>query len=293
MLRVRSHVPYLYCAPLVLLLAVIFAYPIIRVFDFSTRLIRGASGPFIGLDNYRFIFEDPTFKEALKHSVLLLLCVPVLLVFSILLATLLYEQLPAWKFFRTVLFLPYILAIPVVGIVASFMFQLHGPINQALEAVGLDRLAIDWLGQEKYALMTVALVIVAREVGFGIVLFLARMMTLDASQLEAARIDGAGWFQRLRYVILPEIRWTVEFYVVVASITMLAWVFSYVYTLTQGGPGTATITMELYIYNVGEVQSTPGMASAAAVVLLAFTSVLIALLFIARWRAARAEAQGA
>ena len=293
MLKVRSHVPYLYCAPLVLLLAVIFAYPIIRVFDFSTRLIRGASGPFIGLDNYRFIFEDPTFKEALKHSMLLLLCVPVLLVFSILLATLLYEQLPAWKFFRTVLFLPYILAIPVVGIVGSFMFQLHGPINQALEAVGLDRLAIDWLGQEKYALMTVALVIVAREVGFGIVLFLARMMTLDASQLEAARIDGAGWFQRLRYVILPEIRWTIEFYVVVASITMLAWVFSYVYTLTQGGPGTATITMELYIYNVGEVQSTPGMASAAAVVLLAFTSVLIALLFIARWRASRAEAQGA
>jgi ABC-type sugar transport system permease subunit len=293
LLKVRSHVPYLYCAPLVLLLAVIFAYPIIRVFDFSTRLIRGASGPFIGLDNYRFIFEDPTFKEALKHSMLLLLCVPVLLVFSILLATLLYEQLPAWKFFRTVLFLPYILAIPVVGIVGSFMFQLHGPINQALEAVGLDRLAIDWLGQEKYALMTVALVIVAREVGFGIVLFLARMMTLDASQLEAARIDGAGWFQRLRYVILPEIRWTIEFYVVVASITMLAWVFSYVYTLTQGGPGTATITMELYIYNVGEVQSTPGMASAAAVVLLAFTSVLIALLFIARWRASRAEAQGA
>ena len=180
MLKVRSHVPYLYCAPLVVLLAVIFAYPIARVAEFSTRLIRGASGPFIGLDNYRFIFDDPTFKEALKHSVILLLCVPVLLVGSILLATLLYEQLPAWRFFRTVLFLPYILAIPVVGIVGSFMFQLHGPINQALEAVGLDRLAIDWLGQERYALMTVALVIVAREVGFGIVLFLARMMTLDA-----------------------------------------------------------------------------------------------------------------
>jgi ABC-type sugar transport system permease subunit len=292
LLKVRSHVPYLYCAPLVALLAVIFAYPILRVADFSTRLIRGASGPFIGLDNYRFIFDDPTFKDALKHSVLLLLCVPVLLVVSILLATLLYEQLPAWKFFRTILFLPYILAIPVVGIVGSFLFQLHGPVNQALEALGLDRLAIDWLGQERYALFTVALVIVAREVGFGIVLFLARMMTLDASQLEAARIDGAGWFQRLRYVILPEIRWTVEFYVVVASITMLAWVFSYVYTLTQGGPGTATITMELYIYNVGEVQSTPGMASAAAAVLLVATSILIALLFIARWRASRAEAQG-
>jgi raffinose/stachyose/melibiose transport system permease protein len=291
-LNTRRHVPYLYCLPLVALLLAIFAYPIVRMADFSTRLIRGASGPFIGLDNYRFILDDPTFKDAAKHSILLLLCVPVLLFLSIVLATLLYEQLPAWRLFRTVLFLPYILAIPVVGIVASFLFQLHGPVNQVLHALGLDRLAIDWLGQEKYALMTVGIVIVAREVGFGIVLFLARLMTLDASQLEAARIDGAGWFQRLRYVILPEIRWTVEFYVVVASITMLAWVFSYVYTLTQGGPGTATITMELYIYNVGEVQSTPGMASAAAAVLLVGTTFLIALLFIARWRASRAEAAG-
>jgi ABC-type sugar transport system permease subunit len=291
-LNVRRHVPYLYCLPLVVLIAAIFAYPIVRMADFSTRLIRGANGPFIGLDNYRFILDDPTFKDAVKHSVLLLLCVPVLLGLSLILATLLYEQLPAWRFFRTVLFLPYILAIPVVGIVAGFLFQLHGPVNQALHALGLDRLAIDWLGQERYALMTVGIVIVAREVGFGIVLFLARLMTLDASQLEAARIDGASWFQRLRYVILPEIRWTVEFYVVVASITMLAWVFSYVYTLTQGGPGTATITMELYIYNVGEVQSTPGMASAAAAVLLVGTTFLIALLFIARWRASRAEAAG-
>jgi len=289
-LNVRRHVPYLYCLPLVALLLAIFAYPIVRMADFSTRLVRGASGPFTGLDNYRFILDDPTFEEAVKHSVLLLLCVPLLLFLSIMLATLLYEQLPAWRFFRTVLFLPYILAIPVVGIVASFLFQLHGPVNQTLHALGLDRLAIDWLGQERYALMTVGIVIVAREVGFGIVLFLARLMTLDASLLEAARIDGAGWFQRLRYVILPEIRWTVEFYVVVASITMLAWVFSYVYTLTQGGPGTATITMELYIYNVGEVQSTPGMASAAAAVLLVGTTLLIALLFIARWRASRAEA---
>ena len=130
--------------------------------------------------------------------------------------------------------------------------------------------------------MTVALVIVSREVGFGIVLFLARMMTLDASQLEAARIDGAGWFQRLRYVILPEIRWTIEFYVVVASITMLAWVFSYVYTLTQGGPGhghdhDGAVHLQR---RRGAVDARHGLGRAA--VLLVATSILIALLFIAR-----------
>ena len=289
MLKVRPWVPYAYCAPLVALLAFIFGYPIVKVLDFSTRLVRGATGPFIGLDNYRFIWDDATFHDALKHSLVLLVCVPVLLVLSIVIATLLYEQLAGWRVFRTVLFAPYILAIPVVGIVGSLMFTLHGPVNAALEAVGLKALAIDWLGSEHYALMTVAIVIVLREVGFGIILFLARLMSLDASQLDAARIDGAGWWQRLRHVILPELRWTIEFYVVVASITMLAWVFSYVYTLTQGGPGTSTITMELYIYNVGEVQSTPGMASAAAVVLLAATLVLIALLFVSRARAGREQ----
>ncbi len=290
MLPTRRYVPYLYIAPLVALLAFVFGYPLLKVIEFSTRLVRGATGEFIGLDNYRNLFDDDTFRAALEHSAILLVCVPILLVASIVIATLLFEQLRGWKVFRTVLFLPYILAIPVVGIVGSFIFQLHGPLNQALEAVGLSALAIDWLGSERYALLTVALVIVGREVGFGIVLFLARLLTLDQSLLEAARLDGAGWWARLRYVIIPEIRWTIEFYVVVASITMLAWVFSYVYTLTQGGPGNATLTMELYIYNVGEVQSTPGIASAAACVLLAATSIFIVALFVMRLRAERVEA---
>jgi len=107
-LKVRPWVPYAYCAPLVALLAFIFGYPIVKVLDFSTRLVRGATGPFIGLDNYRFIWDDATFHDALKHSLVLLVCVPVLLVLSIVIATLLYEQLAGWRVFRTVLFAPYI-----------------------------------------------------------------------------------------------------------------------------------------------------------------------------------------
>ena len=81
------------------------------------------------------------------------------------------------------------------------------------------------------------IVIVWREVGFGIILFLARLLSLDEEPLEAARIDGAGWWQRLRYVILPELRGTIEFYVVIASITMLAWVFALRLDAHQGRPG--------------------------------------------------------
>ena len=135
------------------------------------------------------------------------------------------------------------------------------------------------------------IVIVWREVGFGIVLFLARLMSLDEAPLEAARIDGASWWQRLWHVILPELRGTIEFYVVIAATTVLAFAFAYVWTLTQGGPGDATTTLEVYIYNTGEVQSLPGQAAAVATMLLGVMCSFIALLFWVRRRAARAGEQ--
>ena len=289
MLRTRPWVPYLYVAPAVALLCLVFAYPVVRVVDFSTRLIRGASGPYVGSLNYQLVWEDPTFRDALKHSALLLLAVPVLLVLSIFFAVLLYERARGWRIYRSVLFLPYILAVPIVGIVASYIFELNGALNSILRAIHLNGLALDWLGSEQLSLLTVGLVIVWRELGFGIVLFLARLLSMSEEQLEAARIDGANWWNRLRYVILPELRGTIEFYIVVASITMIAWVFAYVYTLTSGGPGTSSTVLELYIYNQGLRNSLPGMASAVAVVLLGVTLVSITLLFVVRARAREEE----
>jgi len=278
-LKTRPWVPYLYIAPAVALLVLVFAYPVAKVIDFSTRLIRGSSGPYVGKLNYQLVLEDPTFRAAAKHSALLLLAVPILLLISVVVSVLLYERMRGWKVYRSVLFMPYILAVPIVGIVASYIFSLNGVLNSILRAVGLDDLALNWLGSERLALWTVMAVIVWREVGFGIILFLARLLSMSEEPLEAARIDGAGWWARLRYVIIPELRGTIEFYVVVAAITMVAWVFAYVYTLTSGGPGTSTMIMELYIYNQGLVNSLPGMASAAAVLLLGATTILIAIRF--------------
>jgi ABC-type sugar transport system permease subunit len=289
MLKTRPWVPYLYVAPAAALLVLVFGYPIVRVVDFSTRLIRGDTGPYVGKLNYELVLEDPTFREALKHSAILLLAVPVLLAISVLVSVILYDRIRGWRFYRSALFFPYILAVPVVGIVASYVFTRNGALNDLLRSVGIEALAVDWLGSSRYALLTVMIVIVWREVGFGIVLFLARLLTLPEEPLEAARIDGAGWWQRLRHIILPELRGTIEFYAVVASITMLAWVFAYIFTITKGGPGTATTVMELYIYNQGLRNSLPGMASAVAVLLLVITTVLIALLFWVRARSREEE----
>ena len=91
-LKTRPWMPYLYVLPALLLIGFVFAYPVARVVDFSFRLIRGNSGPFVGLDNYGSIFDDPTFAAAAKHSALLLLAVPVLLAISVLVAVFLYER---------------------------------------------------------------------------------------------------------------------------------------------------------------------------------------------------------
>jgi ABC-type sugar transport system permease subunit len=279
MLRTARATPLIYLAPMLALLLFVFAYPIVAIFDFSTRRIRGATGPFVGLDNYRSIVADPVFSEAVVHSVLLLLAVPVLLVSSVLIAAVLHDRVPGWRGYRTILFIPYILAIPIVGVVFSNILQLNGALNVTLRTAGLDGLALDWIGDPTLTLWTVMAIIIWREVGFGIILFSARMTALNEEVEEAAKLDGAGWWSRLWDVVVPQLKPVIEFYAIISVITILSAVFAYVYVVTRGGPGTATQIIELYLFNYAFRNSLPGVAAAVAVLLFLVTVVLIVPLF--------------
>jgi raffinose/stachyose/melibiose transport system permease protein len=275
MIRTGRFTPYLYLLPFVILLVLVFGYPLVSVFDFSMRRIRVNEGPYIGFANYEQIFKDDVFKLAVQHNALLLAAVPILVVLSLLLAIFLYERLTGWRAYRTILFLPYILAIPIIGVVFGNMFQLNGVINEALRSVGLRPLAQDWIGNPNLALFSIMGMIVWREMGFGIVLFLARLLSLNEELEDAAKVDGAVWWQRRLYVTIPQMRSVIEFYGTISMITMLAWVFSYVYTITRGGPGNATTVLELYMYNFAFRNALPGIASAVAVLLFIVTIVLM------------------
>lgn len=279
MLRTNRLTPYLYVAPVVLLLLFVFGYPLVAIFDFSLRRIRGGSGPFIGLENYRQILKDDVFHLAIVHNAQLLLAVPILVIVGIVVGVILYERAAGWRFHRTLLFAPYIIAIPVIGTVFSNMLSLNGAANELLRAIGLRALALDWLGTARLSLWSVMGVVIWHEAGFGIVLYLARLLGLNEELQEAATIDGAGWWQRLWYVTLPQLSGVTEFYAVVSVITMLAWVFPFVYVITRGGPGNATQVMELYVFNYAFRNSLPGIASAVAVILFLITLVLMVPLF--------------
>jgi len=279
MLRTNKITPWLYLTPMLLVLLFAFGYPLVSIFNFSFRRIRGATGPFIGFENYRQVFKDDVFRETVGHNLILLIAVPIMVIISILVAVVLYERLKGWQLYRSILFIPYILAVPIVGVVFSNILQLNGILNEFLRSIGLGRLGLDWIGNPDLTLWSVMGVIIWREVGFGIVLFLARLLSLNEELIDAGKVDGANWWQRLWYVIIPELSTVIEFYVVISIITMLAWVFSYIYTISRGGPGNATQVMELYVYNYAFRNQLPGIASAVAVMLFLVSIVLIIPIF--------------
>ena len=274
--------PYLYVLPLVLLLAFVFGYPLVRIFEFSFKLVRGIDGPWIGFRNYDLILGQDLFWDSVRHNLFLLLAVPAMVIWSLLISIVLYERIKGWKLYRIVLFFPYILAIPIIAVVMKKMFQLSGPVNEVLNGLHLDFLALDWIGSSDVALWTVMLLIIWRESALGIILFLARLLSLPGDLYEAIKVDGAGFWRSHWHVTLPMMRSIIGFYVVIEGITLFSWVFSYVYVMTRGGPGDATQVTETYIYDNAFTSDIPWLAASAATVLLLGFLVLAAAFLVFR-----------
>ncbi|MCL6444312.1 MAG: sugar ABC transporter permease [Alicyclobacillus sp.] len=291
-MHVLRTAKYPFLLPALVLMGLVYLFPLGVLFNTSFHAISGYFSQWVGLTNYALVLKDDLFGTAVIHNVILLfVCVPAILVLAVLLSVFLMEEIPGWRFFRTVVFLPYILSIPVVAVVFDYLLQYDGPVNAVLRRAGLGSLAQDWLGSPHWALGTLMAIIIWKELGFGVILFYARLVTIPKEILEAGELDGAGWWKRLWHVILPQLRGVMEFYTVVEGITMLSWVFSYVYIISQGtgGPGTSTMVTELYVYQnaFGLGSASVGLASAAATIL--FVGSLLIILVTLRFQRGEVE----
>jgi putative chitobiose transport system permease protein len=277
-MRVSRGIPWLYSLPLIAVVGAVFAYPLAQLVRYSFENVGGSAylpTTFAGASNFRYIYGDSLFRTAITNNLKLFLCVPILVLLSVVLSALIFDRPRGWKAYRTLIFLPYILAIPVVGVVFGYMFQLNGVVNSGLRSLGLGVAAQDWLGSTTWALPTIMFVIIWKELGFGVILCVARLSGVDEQLFEAARVDGAGWWQVLRHVTVPQLVPALAFYAVVELITMLSWVFAYVYVMTLGGPQNSTVVSEYYIYQAVFQNNTIGVGAAAGVTLLAIVSILI------------------
>jgi ABC-type sugar transport system permease subunit len=287
----RRHlwtIPYL--VPAGVLIGFAFGYPILKLIDYSSQTRPNVPGSIRTTANFTLSVEDPSFSDAVRHNLTLLTAVPILVVVALVLSILLFSAGRASGVYRSALFLPYVVSIPVVGVTFGTIYSLHGAGNDTLHKLGLGGLAQDWLGDPTWALWAVLSVIVWKEFGLGVLLFSARMASIDPDLYDAARVDGARWWSVHRFVTLPALRQVIGIFVVIEAITMFSWVFGYIYTMTKGGPGGATVVIEYLIWTQGFAASNLGLASATAVILLGGLLVLIVALAILRALLARRPA---
>ena len=282
--------PYLYILPSIAIILFVYFSPIMRAFNDSFYRISSGKRIFVGIGNYAYLLiKDNIFWIALFNNLKLLMGIPILVFGSLIIAALLYQQIIGWKLFRIILLIPYILSITVVGIVFDYILRLDGVLNITLEALYLNALSQNWLGNPRIAMFSIMGVVIWKEMGFGIILFLARMLSIDTTIFEAARIDGASWFRILFRITIPELKSVIFFFVIINIINMLSWMFNYVFVMTRGGPMNRTFVLEYYIYRLAIRFRQFGMASALSVILFIIAFVFVFLQFIIRSKAMKEE----
>lgn len=275
-LALRRVWPYLFAAPAALAIAVGLLYPLGKVVWLS--FYSGSLGDlvYVGIANYTGLTEDPVFFQSLFNNLKLLMTVPIMTVLALVIALILNAQVRGWRQYRAIVFLPYILPATAIGLAFSYILEEKGVLNTQLVHWHLGFLARDWLGSAATVVPTIGAVIIWQQLGFGVVVFAAALLAVPQELIEAAVLDGATGWQVQRLILIPSIRRTIEFFLVVEGIAVLSSIFTYVFVLTKGGPADASSVLEYYIFNNGFENGALGLASAAVVVLLLMACVLIA-----------------
>lgn len=259
---------YVYALPAVAIVVAFIGYPLGSVVYHSFTSWDGFTPPqWIGFQNFTELWHDPIFHRAIRNNAIFGISVPVEGLLALVLAHLIHERFPGWRFFRSTFFLPAIYSTVVVGIIASVILLPQGPVNGLLAGVGLHSLEQNWLENSGTALGSIVFVVVWANFGYSVLIYLAGMSALDPQLAEAARLDGAGFWRILWQVHAPNLRRVIELVFVINTITAFAYMLPYIYTMTHGGPGFDTYATEYYIYDAGFDAQRLGYASAMGVVL--------------------------
>ncbi|WP_144711663.1 carbohydrate ABC transporter permease [Curtobacterium pusillum] len=279
----RSWSSLLYVAPALAFFVVFVVVPIVQSVRISFYDWDGISvATPAGFANYTAVFTDPDLRQALGHSLVLLVfyaALPVLI--GLLLAGAMSRiRIHGLTVLRAVLFLPQILSSVVVAVAWRGILADDGPVNAALRAVGLGGLAHTWLGDFGTALPSIGLIGTWVEYGLCMVLFLAGIATIDRSLYEAARLDGAGAFREFTAITLPALRPQISI-ALILTITFALRNFDLIWNTTRGGPGTSTTVPSVFVYQDAFQDRALGQASALAVVLTVLILVVVGLVQLA------------
>jgi raffinose/stachyose/melibiose transport system permease protein len=231
----------------------------------------------VGLNEFRSIFNDPYGSTAVKNTLLIAFTVTIVQnVAGLLIALALNTRLKSRNLLRLIFFAPVVITSIAVGFLWQSLFAPTGGINVALKAAGLGALQQNWLGNPRTAIWSIMAVVSWQFVGYSMVIFLAGLQGIPVEILEAATVDGAGPFRRFRSIILPLLIPAVTINLMLSLIGGLK-LFDQVLAMTQGGPGGSTNTISTLMYENAFQLGRFGYAAALAVLLTILVSVMAAI----------------
>jgi multiple sugar transport system permease protein len=267
----KKMLALLFVLPALLNFAVFRYYPMFwagRASLYQYSLLRGFEN-FVGLDNYTRAFTgDPRFWESMRVTVMFAIgYVPLVVIIALALAVFANQPRRGMGVIRALIFVPVVTSFIVVSVVWGMILnQDVGLFNALLRSLGLPRM--QFLSSPQNALPTIIGISIWKDVGYSVIILVAGLRGISRDFYDAAIVDGAGSWQRFRYVTVPLLRRHIMFITVIATLFAFQ-VFIPVFQLTQGGPARATNVIVFYIYRMAFIFGEMGYASALSVILLA------------------------
>ncbi|GAA2243945.1 sugar ABC transporter permease [Promicromonospora sukumoe] len=277
--RKRLEIAF-FVTPALALFALFVVWPIVTAVQLSVFRWKGF-GPltdFVGLRNYVTVLGDDVFVDSVVHNLIIVGgSIALQLPLGLALALLLNRRMWGQGLLRTIIFVPYVLAEVIAGVVWFQLLQPeYGVLDGLLGAVGLQAPEQGWLGDPDLALLTVLVVLTWKYLGLAVILFLAGLQGVPEELYEAAQLDGASWWQTQRKISVPLLGPTMRTWAFLSMIGSLQ-LFDMVWILTGGGPANSTTTMATYLINQGTRSQNFGIAGAASVILFVIALVMAVL----------------
>jgi multiple sugar transport system permease protein len=271
---------YSLIAPSIFVLLLIGVFPLVYLIVVSFQGITMTMNDtgFHGLRNYAQLFQDTRLWESLWHTVVFTaIALPVELLLGLLMAQLFIDHLPGRQVFVALLVLPVVVSPIVAGATWSLMFDNRfGPINQVLGWIAGHEMTLLWTINPNLVYPAILAAEVWQWTPFMFLLLLAALSAVDKSQLEAAAIDGAGYWRTFFRIVLPAI-WPVMAVAILIRVLDLFRLFDIVWALTKGGPGTQTETISIFTYVKGFQQFETSYTAAVSLLIIVALSVILSL----------------
>jgi multiple sugar transport system permease protein len=279
----KRLVPYIFIAPNMIVFTAFVFVPILFAFYISlTEWSLIGTPQFVGLGNYVEMLGDGQFWRALFNTLVYTIgTVPGSIALGLLVAIGLNRKMPGLALLRSLFFVPVIISLVAVALIASWMFNdNYGVINAALEALGFK--GVPWLSSPVWAMPSLIITTLWIRIGFCMVIYLAALQSIPVELYQAAQVDGATGWRQFRHITWPLLGPT-TFLLLILNVIYSLHVFDLIYVMTGGGPGSSTTVLVQYIYQVAFQESEMGYASAVGVVL--YLMLLVFTVF--QWRMTR------